>query len=850
MIKRLTYCLLVVLTCLACRELKDLHDDVSIQSFNVLEIYTENVRLGQPVVQGDFIVNIPLEYGKYNFPIAFKAEIVLNATAMKLCGINPDTLVFRTLEEMKTFFVVAENGKAQQYKIVLTPSKSSDAADIEKFTIYSYSPRNAFVSSEGYVSVADSTVKIIMPEVTLPLTVMPNIVVSDSAYLANGYWENGLEFTTLDTAHYITVVAVDGRQKKWRVVLEQGRLITDNASLTPLRLKAVNLDASSTFGQLDEASLAKAQMENVEVDTDKNWLIGILKSKSSSGWLDFPFKVAFQTQLPPMSEIIGYLPGSFLQIDSPDKDYHFYVYDRARNNTKKWQIKLLDWTYHQADVTAFTLLRSSPSTVKLDVNTIDVDVRSGSINIRVMSGGENFPLSIAASMEVMPNATLKDFTNGGVFTFSTIDAVCPFKVVAMDGTEKSWYVRLMRSGELNNEADVEFLRVKSYSSVENKVVLNPIAVVDKVAKTVNIEVLDWSKNFPLNLKADLGISYNAQITNGAFTPDDMLSFPSINSTHTVTLKSEDGTVTNSYTIRFVNKETPKSDAAELLTFSVANLSEGYTLSETEIDQSAKTVTLKFLTKGVGRLDFTPYFTISPRAEIEELISGFPLIFGTIASEKKFTIISESERVSSEWTIKAKYEPQLYNGDLEQWTDDYTPVGWATANNSFAKMTSKAVGNGGGWAAKLTTGTIMDKVAAGSLFLGYFKMNLDYINTPKKMTFFGIPFSESPKAVALDVKYTLNGTSDRGSVGIELLNYSGEGDIVYHTLNEPDVTVLACGNLEIAPCEWRRIIVPLTVLRTDLPVTHIHCVFSSSYKGDFMQGVVGATLYVDNIKLIY
>ena len=117
-----------------------------------------------------------------------------------------------------------------------------------------------------------------------------------------------------------------------------------------------------------------------------------------------------------------------------------------------------------------------------------------------------------------------------------------------------------------------------------------------------------------------------------------------------------------------------------------------------------------------------------------------------------------------------------------------------------------------------------------------------------MTFLAFRF-RSPKAVALDVKYTLNGI-DRGSVGIELLNYSGEGDIVYHTLNEPDVTVLACGNLEIAPCEWRRIIIPLTVLRTDLPVTHIHCVFSSSYKGDFMQGVVGATLYVDNIKLIY
>ncbi len=107
--------------------------------------------------------------------------------------------------------------------------------------------------------------------------------------------------------------------------------------------------------------------------------------------------------------------------------------------------------------------------------------------------------------------------------------------------------------------------------------------------------------------------------------------------------------------------------------------------------------------------------------------------------------------------------------------------------------SKAVGNGGGWAAKLTTGTIMDKVAAGVAVLGYFKMNLDYINTPKKMTFLAFRFPNHRKRL-LDVKYTLNGTSDRGSVGIELLNYSGEGDIVYHTLNEPDVTVLACGNL--------------------------------------------------------
>ena len=90
MIKRFDILPFGCLTCLACR-IEDLRD-VSIQSFNAGNLYRK-CSSRTTVVQGDFIVNIPLEYRKYNFPIAFKAEIVLNATAMKLCGINPDTLV-------------------------------------------------------------------------------------------------------------------------------------------------------------------------------------------------------------------------------------------------------------------------------------------------------------------------------------------------------------------------------------------------------------------------------------------------------------------------------------------------------------------------------------------------------------------------------------------------------------------------------------------------------------------------------------------------------------------------------------------------------------------------------------
>ena len=93
---------------------------------------------------------------------------------------------------------------------------------------------------------------------------------------------------------------------------KQGRLITDNASLTPLRLKAVNLDASSTFGQLMRL-LSEGSNGNVEVDTDKNWLIGILKSKSSSGRLDFLLKVAFQRNCHRCLKLSVYLPALFFK---------------------------------------------------------------------------------------------------------------------------------------------------------------------------------------------------------------------------------------------------------------------------------------------------------------------------------------------------------------------------------------------------------------------------------------------------------------------------------------------------------------------------------------------------------
>lgn len=267
-----------------------------------------------------------------------------------------------------------------------------------------------------------------------------------------------------------------------------------------------------------------------------------------------------------------------------------------------------------------------------------------------------------------------------------------------------------------------------------------------------------------------------------------------------------------------------------------------------------------------------------------------IVFKDINTEHSFTVISTNGEKSKKWTFKINYNPQIPNSDFEKWIkkstfftkyDDIDPIepkcGWATANNSFVQGTNPIEYNGGK-AAEITTSKqinlLGEFVAAGTLYTGYFEMNLN-TDDPRSMTYFGIPFTSKIRSIRLEAKYKAGNkmqqaikdgnkykiidiedknTRDCGHIWVELIRYNGTVPLEYHGKPTEGVVVIGKGEMIFDGNNpdynrWQRIDIPIIYNDDSLP-THIVIVMTSSKEGDVYKGAVGSSLCVDNVELIY
>lgn len=206
----------------------------------------------------------------------------------------------------------------------------------------------------------------------------------------------------------------------------------------------------------------------------------------------------------------------------------------------------------------------------------------------------------------------------------------------------------------------------------------------------------------------------------------------------------------------------------------------------------------------------------------------PFIFSGPNDKKQITLIAEDNQDERVWNIQVV--PTIENSNFESWINvgtskiniDPTPgigLGWATANNSFVQGTTP-VPYQNGYAAQLQTGIqnlsglgIGELITAGTIFTGYFKMNISALSNPPLMTYFGIPFIMRPKSISIDAKYEagvkfqqsekvgqnsykikdLAGT-DQGRIWVELLRWEGNGNLEYHGDPVEGLKVLGKGEM--------------------------------------------------------
>lgn len=307
-----------------------------------------------------------------------------------------------------------------------------------------------------------------------------------------------------------------------------------------------------------------------------------------------------------------------------------------------------------------------------------------------------------------------------------------------------------------------------------------------------------------------------------------------------------------------------------------------------------------LKKGTDITKLAPEFTLTEGATIYP-VSGTTRDFTT--DTITYTVTSQDGKWKKKYKVSALFSglPTSYhfeetvpfsdkNGKTIYYnfreTDGIGNVlNWANANEGFnytgveAKPeeypTAPALNGVKGNCVKLTTkdtgslGALLKMyIAAGNLFTGSFTLN---INNVLKATKFGVPFTHIPTAFKGYYKYkagetfTVSGQPDSSKKDIcDIYAVFYETDDNIKTLDGTNVftnpNIISIARIDNAKNteQWTEFNLPFvtqpgkTIDRQKLDdgLYNLAIVFSSSIRGDYFEGAVGSTLYIDEVELTY
>lgn len=511
----------------------------------------------------------------------------------------------------------------------------------------------------------------------------------------------------------------------------------------------------------------------------------------------------------------------------------------------------------------------------------------GRILFNIKPGADFSELKIHAAVDFPDNTYMLGLANGEPVSFSNYNDSHRFYLLDnRNGYYKEWTYGITASS-LNDINKFSFAYNDTHSSGQ-EIVLEADADIDNIGRTITLYATKINPSyFPLTITpAEL------QIEDGATSNiDNSISFASMEGVYNFTVSGNG----KDFDWKIVLKESPTiRTEAEIENFSLSSASQS-ALQTLEIDVDIKVnsekaeVTIDLLyvmDKTILPLEIGPEITLSEGAIFTDFVENSNLTFNSVQEEKTITVQAQNG-TKKQWKVRLINKPQLPNSNLDLWVGlpfvpniDQRPgagKGWHTANVlTIVKGTLPVDNLPYGKAAKISTGimasTKKNLITSGTLFLGKFIVDMNGLDKPRKMTHFGIPFEACPTHLELDAKYepgaqlqqstgdnapytlvNLPG-EDEGEVWIELLSWSGSGNIEYHAEeSDPNITVLARGKYVFkGASDWNKITIEIekTAHFDPSKVTHIAMAMASSRNGHYFIGAKGSTLTVDNIKLVY
>lgn len=628
-----------------CVKVTDLDDNATIFTCSITGVMPGAVIFNDPVVDKGTIV-LPMDYGKYEFPVTVTLNIKTKQTIDKILGLDEgNTLVFDNEGTVRKIHLIALSGMVHTYEIRIEVASRSDEAMVKTALLQEYSPAGFMLSNQLVVDIVDNCINIYaLKGEFLPLTVRLHIELSEGAKMEDPGSVHTFMIDAYDTGIPFTVFAESGKKETWFVRLTGVEEVKNSSQIdrdtwermVPLEPYQVMLEPQGLL------------FMNIHSDEINSRFVASIRNNG----IPFPWNVRFGFDINPYILTINLIPGQNFVINEWENTRTFYLVDILSLNARAWELTWNRWLNPASLVESFTISEYESLNNEIRLGQPVVDTLRSVVEIPVPEG-KDFPLHITGYQ-----LTVSDYASANLaseITFGSYDSVVPFIVTSQSGIQRQWTLQL--DPWFKTGADILSFMVENFHSEEGLVRLESnTANIDQEINTVTL-VLKAGYDFPLvidgfTLDLSPGATLQENYTGGIF-------FNTINETVPLTVVAESGD-TKEWKLQLADERIENLEAIVLdyriESYQGTSQTANNILLEEQglIDTLSRTVTL-VINDWSAKMPVTVngIMSLSKNARLQGDISSLShsVVFRTTGDQYHFSITSESGTNSTHWTLK-------------------------------------------------------------------------------------------------------------------------------------------------------------------------------------------------------
>jgi len=197
-----------------CVKVSELDDNADISSCGITAVSPQAVVFDSPVLEGNRII-LPMDYGKYEFPVTVALDIKTAQKIDKILGMDEsNTLVFENEGTIRKIHLIALSGVVRTYEIRIEVAPRNDLASVSAATLLEFTPDNFLLAREVMIDLVENHVVIYaLTGQTLPINISLQMELSPGAHLDDQQAVQSFTINAYDTAIPFTVTAESGKKK-------------------------------------------------------------------------------------------------------------------------------------------------------------------------------------------------------------------------------------------------------------------------------------------------------------------------------------------------------------------------------------------------------------------------------------------------------------------------------------------------------------------------------------------------------------------------------------------------------------------------------------------------------------